>query len=142
MQWIQAGGDQQPIEANSREHPARGSLGGDRLFDARRLPGAGCLDEGGEDGAGEGAHGVGALGVPLDGDDELVGRIELDGFDDAVGGGDGADAEVVADFVDGLVVAGVDLGRAPRRAGGGWPGGIRERCGRGGPRLRRGRGGG
>jgi hypothetical protein len=93
----------------------RASLGCDRLFggffDTGRLPCAGCLDEGGEEGAREGADGVGAFGVPLDGDHELIGRVELDGFDDSVVGGYGADAEIVADPADGLMVAGIDLGR-------------------------------
>ena len=118
-----------------------GSLGGDRFFYARGLPGAGGLHKGGEDGAGEGADGVGAFGVPLDGDDKVVGRVEFDGLDDAVGGRDGADAQVVAYAVDGLVVAGVDArlgglvwreerGQAAIRAQCG-PGGRRRRCGRG-----------
>jgi len=83
------------------------SGGGGWLVDAAGLPRFGGVDEGGEEGAGQGAGGVGALGVPLDGHYEVVGRIDLDSFDDAVGGGYCGDAEVVADFMDGLVVAGV-----------------------------------
>ena len=77
---------------------------GDGLFDAAGLPGLGGVDESFEEGAGQGADGVGAFGVPLDGEDEVIGRVELDSFDDTIGGGDGGDAEVVAEV-------------------GGWPGG-------------------
>ena len=54
-------------------------------------PGLGGLDEGVEDGAGEGGFVVAAFGVPLDGDYEMIGRIELDSFDDAVAGRDGGE---------------------------------------------------
>jgi hypothetical protein len=52
---------------------------------------------------------VGALGVPLDSEDEVVGGIEFYGFDDVVLGRAGGDEEVVAGGLDGLVVAGVDV---------------------------------
>ena len=86
----------------------RALASGDGRFDAAGLPGLGRVDEGGEQGAGERAGNVGALGVPLHGDDVVIGGIELDGLDDAVGRRDGGDAEVVAWGVNGLVVAGVD----------------------------------
>lgn len=49
----------------------------------------GGLDEGGEDGAAEGALVVGALGVPLDGEDEVAVGGQFYRFDDAVLGRDG-----------------------------------------------------
>ena len=67
------------------------------------------MDKGGEDGAGEGAVIVGALGVPLNSDDEVLAGGELDGFDDVVLGGTGGDDEVVAGGADGLMVAGIDV---------------------------------
>ena len=69
----------------------------------------GSLDEGVEDGAGERALVVAALGMPLDSEDEVVGRVKFDGFNDLVLGRDGGDQEVVAGGLDGLVVAGVDV---------------------------------
>ena len=44
----------------------------DGFFDFSGGPGLGGLDEGVEDGAGERAGVVGALGVPLDGDYEMI----------------------------------------------------------------------
>ena len=70
----------------------------------------GGLDKGCENGAGKRADGVGALGVPLHGEDEVPRRIEFDGFDDAVCRRDRADEQIVADVGEGLVVTGVDLG--------------------------------
>lgn len=86
----------------------------DGFFDAAGLPGRGGADEGGEEGAGESTLGVGALGVPLHGDDPMIGRGELDGFDNMVLGRDGGDAEVVSRDANGLVVAGIHLLRAER----------------------------
>jgi hypothetical protein len=86
------------------------ATGSRRIVDAAGLPGSCGMDESSEDGAGQGADRVGAFGVPLDGEDEVIGRVELDGFDDAIGGGDSGDAEVVAYLMDGLMVAGVDVG--------------------------------
>jgi hypothetical protein len=48
--------------------------------------------------------------VPLDGEDEVAGGGELDGFDDVVLGRAGGDEEVIAGGADGLVMAGVYLG--------------------------------
>ena len=81
---------------------------GDGFFDAAGLPGFGGADKGSEEGAGERAGGVRPLGVPLDADDPMIGRGELDGFDDVVLRGDGSYTEIVAGDADGLVVAGVD----------------------------------
>jgi len=64
--------------------------------------------------------------MPLNSDDEVIGRVELDGLDDAVLGGDGDDAQIVADAMDGLVVAGVDLDG--RLACGKEPGETGARC--------------
>jgi hypothetical protein len=87
-----------------------GSLAGrDGIVDAAGLPGFGGMDEDSEEGAGQGADGVGAFGVPLDSEDEVIGRVELNSFDDTVGGGDSSDAEVVACVMDGLMVAGVHI---------------------------------
>ena len=94
----------------SGQRPSLAKLGANWLIDGAGLPDFCGLNEGGEEGAGQGADGVGALGVPLDGDYEMIGRIELDSFDDAVAGRDGGDAEVVADFVNGLMMAGVHEG--------------------------------
>ncbi len=66
------------------------------------------MDEGVEEGAAEGGVVVGAFGVPLDAEDEVVWGLEFDGFDDAVLGADGGDEEVVAGGLNRLVVAGVD----------------------------------
>jgi hypothetical protein len=76
-------------------------------------PGGGFGDEALEDGAGGGADVVAALGVPLDGEDEVGGcsfggETAFYGFDDGVLGAAGADVEAVAGDGDGLVVAGVD----------------------------------
>ena len=94
--------------------------GENRVFDAAWGPGFRLVDEGVEEIAAEGADVVGALGVPLDGEDEVVTTGELYGLDDAVFGGDRGDDEVVAGGADGLVVAGVDAqarGRFVQRTG-------------------------
>ena len=67
------------------------------------------MDKSGEESARKRAGGVGALRVPLDSEDEVIGRVEFHRLDDTVGGGDSGDAEVVAYGANGLVVAGVDL---------------------------------
>jgi hypothetical protein len=92
--------------------PGNGLGGG--LVDMGRLPDAGRLDERGEEGAGEWACGVGSFGVPLDGDDKVVGGVEFDGLDDTIGGRDGADAQVVSCLKDSLVVTGIDCGLGGR----------------------------
>ena len=90
----------------------------DGIVAVARLPCFGGVDESFEERAGQGADGVGAFGVPLDGEDEVIGRVELDSLDDTIGGGDGGDAKVVAGLTDGLVVAGVHEGlRVLRGAG-------------------------
>ncbi len=80
----------------------------DGFFDGAGGPGLGGVDEGGKDGAGEWAEVVGAFGMPLDAEDEVGGAVELNGFDDAVGGA-GGDADVVAGGGNGLVVAAVHI---------------------------------
>ena len=87
--------------------------GGHGIADGAGLPRFRGVNEGGEERAGQGADNIGALGMPLNAEDEMIGRIELDCFDDAIGGRDGCDAKVVADLMDGLVVAGVDGGLDP-----------------------------
>src|SRR5271169_6726591 len=82
-------------------------------MDGARDPGGGFGDEAVEEGAGGGADVVAALGVPLDAEDEVGGGAfgglaAFDGFDDRVLRTAGGDAEAVAGYADGLMVAGVD----------------------------------
>jgi len=48
--------------------------------------------------------------MPLHSENKVMGRVEFDGFDDAIDWRDGADQQTVADNLDCLVVAGVDQG--------------------------------
>lgn len=57
--------------------------------------------------------GVGALGMPLDPDGEMVERIELDSLNDPVVRGNRADEQIVAGYANCLVVAGIHLRRQP-----------------------------
>ena len=66
------------------------------------------LDEGAEEGAGGFVVVEGALGVPLDGDDKVIGRGAFQGFDDAVVGAVSDRAKALAEGRGGLVVGGVD----------------------------------
>jgi hypothetical protein len=105
------------------------------------LPGGGFGYEALEEGAGGGAFVEGAFGMPLDAEDEIAadafGRA-FDGFDYAVFGAAGGDAESVAGDAYGLVVAGVhedtlsvvrcplsvhDVGEEGIGGDGGWVGG-------------------
>ncbi len=79
------------------------------------------MHEGLKNGTGKGARRIRPLGVPLHGENKVVGRVELDRLHDAIHWGDGGDAKMVADAADGLVVAGIDLRLGPfisRKQGG------------------------
>jgi hypothetical protein len=65
------------------------------------------FDQGAEEGARADVFVHGALGVPLHGQDEMIGRSAFQGFDDAVVGAAGDGAQTIADDVGGLMVGGV-----------------------------------
>src|SRR5215470_11035109 len=66
------------------------------------------LYEGFENRTGEGVVVDGTFGVPLHGENEVIGRGSFDGFGDLVFGAARDDAQAFSDFVDRLMVAGVD----------------------------------
>ena len=55
--------------------------------------------------------GVSAFGMPLDPDDEVIGRIELDSLNYTIVRGDRADEQIVTGNAHRLVMAGIDVGR-------------------------------
>jgi len=63
------------------------------------------MGESREEGAGQGAHNVGSLGMPLYSQYEVVSRIELNGLDHIVHGAESSDEKIVADTTNRLVVA-------------------------------------
>lgn len=75
------------------------------FFDSTGLPGLGGLDEGRKDRAGQSAVGAGTLRMPLNGNDKVGGRIQLNGLDYAVFRRHCTDKKIIAGNLDGLVVA-------------------------------------
>src|ERR1035438_6058606 len=77
----------------------------DRSFNSPRFP---CLSRRGkrrEDGAGKGLLGVGSLRMPLDRQDEMAGRVQLDRLNHPVLRGNRGDQQIVSGETDRLMVA-------------------------------------
>jgi hypothetical protein len=79
------------------------------------------MDEGGKNRSGERTRSERPFRMPLHANDEVILRVKLHTFNDPVCGTYRRNAQVVARYVQGLVMAGVDLHFAGIRSNGGQP---------------------